>query len=204
MSLARFKTVISAGERPQTLIKIARNKLFVVAHPLANFSSNVTEKPQRADSLLWKSWSYQQYWMKMSLEKDSSKGICLSSYFSRTSVATSRVKVVCIHKCVAPDCLCPFKCIISCILFCKCRLKLSHKVPFPDTWPLRGRPHEHEDFRRQKLDWQMIAKGTGSPFTSGPMEFLWWISSKNYPAFWCPYGGKNYIYCGYETARFCR
>jgi len=145
--------------------------------------------------------------MKMSLEKDSYKDICLSSYFSRTSVATSRIKVVCLHKCVAQN-VCVLLNALLVVFFFKClHLKLSHKIPFPDTWPLRGRPHEHEDFFRQKLDWQMIAKGTGSPFTSGPMEFLWWISSKNYPMFWCPHSDKNhiyYVYCGYETVRVCR
>jgi len=35
----------------------------------------------------------------------------------------------------------------------------------------------------------MIAKGTVSFFTSGPMEFLWCISSKTYPKFWGPYCG---------------
>jgi len=50
MSPGRFEPVISAGERPQTIIKIARNKLSVGAYPLANFSSIVAERPQLADS----------------------------------------------------------------------------------------------------------------------------------------------------------
>jgi len=47
---ARFEPVISAGEGPQTLIKIARNKLSIGAYPLANFSFTVAERPQRADN----------------------------------------------------------------------------------------------------------------------------------------------------------
>jgi hypothetical protein len=105
------------------------------------------------------------------MEKDSSKDICLPSYFSRTSVATSRMKVVCLHKCVA-QAVCVLLNASLLVFFLCLHFKLSHKIPFLDTWPLRGRPHEHEDFRRQKLDWQMIAKGTGSAFTSGPMESL--------------------------------
>ena len=68
--------------------------------------------------------------MKMSLEKDSSKDICLSLYFSRKSVATPRTKVLYLHKIVSQN-----VCVLlsaSLVVFCfKSRhLKLPHKMPF--------------------------------------------------------------------------
>ena len=95
---ARFEPAISAGIPPQTLIKIDRNKQSVDAYSLTNFGSTVADRPKRKDShsfrfffsaaailygvprLTHKTWrlnSYQLYWMKMSLEKDSSKDIFL-------------------------------------------------------------------------------------------------------------------------------
>jgi hypothetical protein len=51
----------------------------------------------------------------------------------------------------SPEILCPLRCINSCN-FVECRhLKPSHKIPLPDTCPLRGRPDEYEDFRKAQL-----------------------------------------------------
>jgi len=89
--------------------------------------------------------------MKMSLEKGSSKDICLSSYFSRASTATPRMKVMCLHKCVAQK-VCVLLSASIVAFFFKCRhLKLPHKITLPDICPLPGRPHEYEDFRKAQI-----------------------------------------------------
>ena len=88
----------------------------------------------------------------MSLEKGSYKDICLSSYFSRASVATPRMKVMCLHKCVAQKFCVLLSASIVVFFFSKCHhLTLPHKIMLPDTFPLRGRPHEYEDFRKAQI-----------------------------------------------------